>query len=107
MRTRCPVGRAPPHGKPSIYHFLALELFDPGRAHPEDFAQHFIVMLPERGRGPEQVARRAAHAMFETFVGRRSHFLVIEPVPEAERFEVFVAMEIHAVLHRIGGYAAA
>src|ERR1700722_10413849 len=88
------------HGRPSIYHFLALELFDLRRRHPHDLAQHFVAMLSQCRCRP-QTARRAAHAMFETFVRRRPHYLVVEPLPEAKRLQVFVAMDIHAALHRV------
>src|ERR1700675_542161 len=58
-------------------------------------------MLSEHRRWPLWTAGRAAHPMFETLIGRRAHLLMLEPLPEAERLEVFVAMNIHAVLHRI------
>src|ERR1017187_5201921 len=41
--------------------------------------------------------------MLESFVGRRAHLLVLEPMPEAERLEVVVLVDIDAVLDRIDG----
>src|SRR5277367_435247 len=61
-----------------------------------------MVVLSEYRRRRPKRAGRAVHAMLESFVRRRTHFLVLEPMPKAERLEIVVMMDIDAVLDRIG-----
>lgn len=88
-----------------VDYLFAFELLDFGRRHPEDLAQDFLAMLPKHGCRTPQCALRPTHAMLESFVWRRTHLAVIEPLPKPEFVKVLVAMNVHAILHRIRGYA--
>src|SRR5580693_1079364 len=94
-------------GRNSEYHVLFLQLLDLVGAEREHPAENFVVVLAENRRGRTQRARRPAHAMLESLVRRRAHLLVLEPMPEAERFEVVVLVNVDAVLDRISGDSGA
>src|SRR5271166_5468756 len=91
----------------SEYHVLFLQLLDLVGAEREHSAENFVVVLTENRRGRSQRARRAAHAMLESLVRRRPHLLVLEPMPEAERIEVVVLVDVDAVLDRVSGDSGA
>src|ERR1700684_987193 len=89
------------NGQNSEYHVLFLQLLDLVGAEREHPAEDFVVVLSENRRSRSQRARRAAHAMLKSLVRRGPHLLVLEPMPEAERFEVVVLVDVDAVLDRV------
>src|SRR5271154_4771169 len=89
----------------SEYHVFLLQLPDFLGREAEQLAEDFLVVLTQDRPGAAKRARRAAEAVLQSFVGRRAHMLVFEPVPEIESLEVFVLMDVDAVLHRIRGDA--
>src|SRR5690242_14235422 len=102
-------GSAAAHARPpgterrrrSKDHPLLFEPRDLVRVQPDQLAEHLFVVLAERGPRRAQLARRAFQPIAQALIWRRAHDLVIEPVPEAEGFEIFVAMKVDAVLHGV------
>jgi len=54
-----------------------------------------VVLTEQPAPRPAQFSRSSAQAMRQSFVRRRSHVLVLEPVPEIESFEVFILMKVN------------
>ena len=87
----------------SKYHIFFLQLLDFLDGKAEHPTEDLLIVLAQNGRGAAKLSRCTAEAMLQSFIWRRAHVLMFEPVPEIEGLEIFVLMDVHAVLHRIRG----